>query len=224
MSLATPTSSLHHDTSTPANQPTPSTHRDLSDYFIQNILLQWSSFTLPTASFLRQDPFSNQEQPLWKVWWIVSVGCLVLELSLKLSSIFGWGSIPKWQCPKEPKPNTSCGLFTSSNFTMHKKWTFRILTETQLKRHFVSGFGFSLRQFQPRVSSCYFHIVAFYTFVCNSFDKLIPFSNLTDITGEEIYKRYWLSALVTIDGADIPVQHKFDPKFCSHKFQSNGLK
>eukprot|EP00804_Cyclotella_cryptica_P018889 CCRYP_006428-RA/>CCRYP_006428-RA protein AED:0.19 eAED:0.73 QI:0/0/0/1/1/1/2/0/365 len=31
-------------------------------------------------------------------------------------------------------------------------------------------------------------------------------------------------ALVMIDGTDVPVQHKFDPKFCSHKFQSNGLK
>ncbi len=31
------------------------------------------------------------------------------------------------------------------------------------------------------------------------------------------------SALVTIDGTDMPVQHRFDPKFCSHKFLSNGL-
>eukprot|EP00804_Cyclotella_cryptica_P002591 CCRYP_010417-RA/>CCRYP_010417-RA protein AED:0.07 eAED:0.04 QI:0/0/0/1/1/1/2/0/297 len=31
-------------------------------------------------------------------------------------------------------------------------------------------------------------------------------------------------ALITIDGTDVPVQHKFDPKLCSHKFKSNGLK
>lgn len=31
-------------------------------------------------------------------------------------------------------------------------------------------------------------------------------------------------ALVTIDGTDMPVESMFDPKFCSHKFKSNGLK
>ena len=30
--------------------------------------------------------------------------------------------------------------------------------------------------------------------------------------------------MVTIDGTDLPVQHRFDPKFSSHKFKSNGLK
>jgi hypothetical protein len=29
--------------------------------------------------------------------------------------------------------------------------------------------------------------------------------------------------LVTIDGTDMPGQHKFDPNFMSHKFTSNGM-
>eukprot|EP00804_Cyclotella_cryptica_P009884 CCRYP_014185-RA/>CCRYP_014185-RA protein AED:0.05 eAED:0.05 QI:0/0/0/1/1/1/2/0/295 len=31
-------------------------------------------------------------------------------------------------------------------------------------------------------------------------------------------------ALTTIDGTDMPVQHRFDKKFYSHKFKSNGLR
>eukprot|EP00804_Cyclotella_cryptica_P027219 CCRYP_020392-RA/>CCRYP_020392-RA protein AED:0.22 eAED:0.22 QI:0/-1/0/1/-1/1/1/0/118 len=31
-------------------------------------------------------------------------------------------------------------------------------------------------------------------------------------------------ARLTVDGTDMPVQHWFDPKYLSHKFNSNGLK
>eukprot|EP00804_Cyclotella_cryptica_P014725 CCRYP_019938-RA/>CCRYP_019938-RA protein AED:0.15 eAED:0.15 QI:0/0/0/1/0/0/2/0/180 len=49
--------------------------------------------------------------------------------------------------------------------------------------------------------------------------------NIQNILWEKQYKGdICCPALVTIAGTDMPVQHKFDPKFCSHKFRSNRLK